>query len=94
MLGWVNARYRPGEIYITENGCDVPDESSLPLPAALDDGFRRRYYAEHVQQATLAVREDGVPLRGYFAWSLLDNFEWCATVPRPRGFGTRLHPQR
>lgn len=62
------------EIYITENGC-----SSSDVPA--DDGkvydtdrvMYLRSYLTHLQRAT----NDGVPVRGYFLWSLIDNFEWA-----------------
>ncbi|KAK9827612.1 hypothetical protein WJX81_006199 [Elliptochloris bilobata] len=77
MLNWVNNRYHPGEIYVTENGCDVPGESGLALPEALNDTFRVNFYQGYVQAAAQAAAYDGVPLKGYFAWSLLDNFEWA-----------------
>ena len=41
---------------------------------ALDDSFRVKYYQEYLAQAMAAVEQDGVRLKGYFAWSLLDNF--------------------
>lgn len=62
------------EIYITENGTAAADE-----PAAdgkvydLDRVMFLREYLGHLQRAT----DEGVPVRGYFAWSLLDNFEWA-----------------
>lgn len=63
-------RYHPGEIYVTENGVDVPNENSLSLADALNDTFRVNFYQGYVQAAQQAVI-DGVPLKGYFAWSLL-----------------------
>ena len=63
-------RYHPGEIYVTENGVDVPNENSLSLADALNDTFRVNFYQGYVQAAQQAVN-DGVPLKGYFAWSLL-----------------------
>lgn len=53
-----------GDIYITENGL-----------ASTNDGDRVRFINESLPCA-LKVREDGIPLKGYFYWSLLDNFEW------------------
>lgn len=44
---------------------------------ALDDTFRVHYYEQYLAEAMKAVQEDGVKLKGYFAWSLLDNFEWA-----------------
>ena len=64
-------RYHPADIYVTENGCDVPGESDIPLPDVLDDTFRVDFYAGYVRAAQEAVAYDAVPLRGYFAWSLL-----------------------
>lgn len=42
----------------------------------MDDPLRRRYLRDHLRAARAATR-NGVDLRGYFAWSLLDNFEWA-----------------
>jgi len=56
---------------VTENGCDVPGEDKIPLPDVLDDTFRVDFYRGYVQAAQEAVTYDAVPLRGYFAWSLL-----------------------
>ena len=61
------------EIYITENGC-----SSSDLPAAdgrVYDTDRVMYLRNYLTQLQRAVG-DGVPVRGYFLWSLMDNFEW------------------
>jgi beta-glucosidase len=62
------------EIYITENGC-----SSSDVPAAdgtvydTDRVMYLRNYLSQLQRATA----DGVPVKGYFLWSLMDNFEWA-----------------
>lgn len=60
-------------IYITENGGAFPDSIR---DGVIDDQDRVDYYASHID-AALQAREGGVDLRGYFAWSLLDNLEWA-----------------
>ena len=49
----------------------------------VQDPERLRYLAAHLDAAADAI-DDGVPLVGYFAWSLFDNFEWAL------GYGTRF----
>lgn len=69
----VNQVYRPPKIYITENGCsygDAPDADGR-----VRDERRLAYLRDHFASAQRA-REAGVPLAGYFVWSLMDNFEW------------------
>jgi beta-glucosidase len=69
----VHRDYSPASVYITENGAafsDIVDHQSLVL-----DPERREYFQEYISAAGTAL-EAGVPLAGYFAWSLLDNFEW------------------
>lgn len=73
VLAYLNERYAPGAIYITENGAAYPDEVQ---PDGIHDTSRVTFYREHLTQAGRAVT-DGIPLRGYFAWSLMDNFEWA-----------------
>jgi len=76
-LEYVNDRYKPQEIMITENGCDVPGENDMSMSDALNDTFRIKYYESYLDNVAAAVRESKVPVTGYFAWSLLDNFEWA-----------------
>ncbi|KAL0039349.1 hypothetical protein WJX79_004246 [Trebouxia sp. C0005] len=77
LLVWIDQRYNHPDIYVLENGVDCPQESTIPLPDALDDTFRVHYYEQYLAEAVKAVDEHGVKLKGYFAWSLLDNFEWA-----------------
>ncbi len=72
---WNSHRYGKPAMYITENGCDVPGESAAPLKEALQDGFRISYYQRYLG-AMQQAKALGADVRGYFAWSLLDNFEW------------------
>lgn len=60
-------------LYVTENGMAAPDAAD-PQGRVRDDD-RISYLARHLQVCRQAIAE-GVPLKGYFAWSLLDNFEW------------------
>jgi beta-glucosidase len=66
--------YRAPRIYITENGSAWADEV-LP-DGQIEDKERMAYLEDHLAASIRATR-DGVPLAGYFAWSLLDNFEWA-----------------
>lgn len=83
MLNWVNDRYKVSDhssnlwIYITENGCDVLHESSILREEALNDTWRVEYYDKYLQELDKVILEDDVKVIGYFAWSLLDNFEWA-----------------
>ncbi|GAB2516505.1 GH1 family beta-glucosidase [Microbulbifer agarilyticus] len=60
-------------LYVTENGMAADDEL---CSGAVDDEIRVAYFQSHLQAAEAAIAA-GVDLRGYFAWSLLDNFEWA-----------------
>jgi beta-glucosidase len=64
--------YGAPEIYITENGAAFADEI---VGGRVDDPRRVDYLRTHLEAAHRAIA-DGVKLRGYFCWSLLDNFEW------------------
>jgi beta-glucosidase len=68
----INQDYAPKEIYITENGAAYKDELK---DGKISDEKRVAYLREHFLQAHRAI-QDGVPLKGYFVWSLMDNFEW------------------
>lgn len=73
-LLWVKQRYGDLPLYITENGAAFFDPPT-PIDGRVDDPLRVHYYREHLRAAYEALRQ-GVDLRGYFAWSLLDNLEW------------------
>lgn len=64
--------YNAPDIYITENGAAYVDEV---VNGAVNDPQRTDYLRTHLRAAHRAI-QDGAQLRGYFCWSLLDNFEW------------------
>jgi beta-glucosidase len=72
-LLWVHRDYSPPEIIISENGAAYEDR--VEADGQVRDANRQRYLERHVAKAADAI-DAGVPLIGYFAWSLLDNFEW------------------
>jgi beta-glucosidase len=81
ILAYVHRNDAPPALHITENGAafvDViePDGSILDLE-------RAEYLVAHLEQAGRALRA-GIPLKGYFAWTLMDNFEWA------HGYGQRF----
>jgi beta-glucosidase len=73
ILEWMKQRYGNLPLYITENGAAFDDVVSPNF--AIDDVERVQYLHNHLRAARRAI-EAGVDLRGYFVWSLLDNFEW------------------
>ena len=69
----VQRDYAPPALYVTENGAAYDDTVRA---GRVDDPQRIAYYRGHLAACAEAIAQ-GVPLRGYFAWSLLDNFEWA-----------------
>ncbi|KAI3878458.1 hypothetical protein MKW92_040040 [Papaver armeniacum] len=77
LLHYTKRKYKNPLIYITENGISEKNDPTLSLKEALKDDLRIIYYHSHLYQVQRAIKE-GVDVKGYFAWSLLDNFEWNA----------------
>lgn len=73
MLVDLHQQYTLPPIYITENGAAMPDRL---VDGQVDDPARVAYFDAHLNAVHDAL-EQGVDVRGYFAWSLLDNFEWA-----------------
>ncbi|KAF9523273.1 glycoside hydrolase family 1 protein [Crepidotus variabilis] len=64
-------------IYITENGFAAKSDLTNPIPEVTHDPDRVEYYRTYTEAMLQAIHEDGVEVKSYFAWSLLDNFEWA-----------------
>jgi beta-glucosidase len=81
VLLWIKERYANPPVYLTENGAAFDD----PVPAGgeVQDRLRVDYLRRHLLAAADVLR-NGADLRGYFVWSLLDNFEWA------HGYGKRF----
>lgn len=73
VLNRINTNYELPPIYITENGAAYPDVVSTD--GRIHDERRIDYLRQYIGQLRLAM-QDGVDVRGYFVWSLMDNFEW------------------
>ena len=69
----IHHEYRPARIHVTENGAAFDDVAGVD--GYVDDENRVEYLRGHVDAVRRAL-DAGVPLAGYFVWSLLDNFEW------------------
>jgi beta-glucosidase len=82
VLVWVKERYGNPPVYITENGAAFFDPPVVDGDR-VEDPLRVAYLRRHLEAARAALAA-GVDLRGYFVWSLLDNFEWS------RGYSMRF----
>jgi beta-glucosidase len=83
VLVWVRDRYSNPPLYVTENGAafyDPPVAWTDPLP----DPLRVDYFRQHLRAVHDAI-DAGCDVRGYFAWSLLDNLEWSLGFSRRFG---------
>ena len=74
LLMRLRREYTQGPIYITENGYPLRDEEVGG--SDLEDQPRIDYIRDYLAAAWRAMQE-GVPLKGYFVWTLMDNFEWA-----------------
>jgi beta-glucosidase len=70
----VTTLWKPKEIYITENGCSADD--IVRPDGRINDTDRVMYLRNHLMHLQRAAAE-GYPVKGYFLWSLLDNYEWA-----------------
>ncbi|KAG2396452.1 Beta-glucosidase 24 [Vigna angularis] len=73
LLEYTKEKFNNPVIYITENGIDELNDGKM----VLNDRTRIDYFSHHLLYLHRAIR-NGVRVKGYFAWSLLDNFEWTA----------------
>lgn len=83
ILTWFHERYGDVAVYITENGAVFADPDAVPADG-INDTARLAYIANHLLAAHDAIAL-GVNLRGYYVWSLLDNFEWAEGYTRRFG---------
>ena len=74
VLNWVKERYANPPVYVTENGAAFYDPPTV-AGNELSDPLRVDYLRQHIGAVGAAI-QSGCNLKGYFAWSLLDNLEW------------------
>ncbi|XP_048328931.2 beta-glucosidase 44 [Ziziphus jujuba] len=72
-LMYVKDRYQNPTVILSENGMDDP--GNVTIPEGLYDTTRINYYRNYIRQMKKAI-DDGANVIGYFAWSIVDNFEW------------------
>lgn len=80
LLHWIADRYDNPPIYITENGCAFDDQV---IDGKVNDTDRIDFFKSYLNEIGIAI-ESGVQVKGYFIWSLMDNFEWAL------GYGKRF----
>ncbi|KAI4333785.1 hypothetical protein L6164_018548 [Bauhinia variegata] len=73
---YVKDKYGNPPVIITENGMDDPNKRFMTLEEALQDDKRIRFHRDYLSNLSAAIRQDDCNVRGYFVWSLLDNWEW------------------
>uniref|UniRef100_G3Q7H3 Glucosidase, beta, acid 3 (gene/pseudogene) n=1 Tax=Gasterosteus aculeatus aculeatus TaxID=481459 RepID=G3Q7H3_GASAC len=71
LLKYIKDTFNNPAVYITENGFSQVGQLQI------EDVQRSEFYKDTILEVAKAIQEDGVNVRGYFAWSLLDNFEWA-----------------
>ncbi|XP_050371156.1 putative beta-glucosidase 41 isoform X2 [Argentina anserina] len=73
---YIKDKYGNPPMMITENGMDDPNKPFTSMDNALNDEKRIRFHRDYLSNLSAAIREDKCDVRGYFVWSLLDNWEW------------------
>ncbi|MBW4436765.1 MAG: beta-glucosidase [Pleurocapsa minor GSE-CHR-MK-17-07R] len=75
ILTRIHQDYHPKALYVTENGAAYDDVLDATT-GGVHDPDRIEYLRQHLEAAKCAI-DNGAPLKGYFVWSLMDNFEWA-----------------
>ncbi|KAM1214734.1 hypothetical protein ACFX2I_011219 [Malus domestica] len=78
LMNYIKKKYGNPLVIITENGMDDPNSPFISLKDALKDTKRIKYHHDYLKNLLASIKEDGCNVKGYFAWSLLDNWEWAA----------------
>ncbi|EOA26977.1 hypothetical protein CARUB_v10023074mg [Capsella rubella] len=76
VLNYVKDKYNNIPVYIKENGIHETDDGTRPREEILNDTFRIDYFKAHFEALHNAIVKDGCDVRGHYAWSMMDNFEW------------------
>ncbi|KAK6133889.1 hypothetical protein DH2020_032350 [Rehmannia glutinosa] len=84
LMNYIRQKYGNPLVLITENGMDDGNSPLTSIKDALKDKKRIKYHNDYLTNLLAAIKEDGCNVRGYFSWSLLDNWEWGA------GFSSRF----
>jgi beta-glucosidase len=77
LLLYTKEKYNNPLVYITENGINEYDDPTLSVKESLMDTFRIDYHFRHLFYLRSAI-EQGANVKGYYIWSLFDNFEWSS----------------
>ncbi|XP_039124955.1 beta-glucosidase 13-like isoform X1 [Dioscorea cayenensis subsp. rotundata] len=77
LLLYIKNKYNDPVIYITENGISQNEDGKLTIQEGLNDEERIKYHTLHLIKLEEAIRL-GVKVKGYFTWSVLDDFEWSS----------------
>ncbi|TYJ00512.1 hypothetical protein E1A91_A13G090800v1 [Gossypium mustelinum] len=78
VMKYIKEKYGNPLVIITENGMDDPNNLLTPVKDVLKDEKRIKYHIDYLTNLLAAIEEDGCNVKGYFVWSLLDNWEWVA----------------
>ncbi|KAF2319501.1 hypothetical protein GH714_016488 [Hevea brasiliensis] len=76
LLNYTKDTYNNPVIYITENGVDEYNNETLSWQEGTLDDHRIQYYKTHLWNVLGSIKEYNVNVKGYFAWSFMDNYEW------------------
>ncbi|KAJ4960937.1 hypothetical protein NE237_020847 [Protea cynaroides] len=78
LMNYIKHKYGNPLVIITENGMDDPNDPFTSFKDAIQDKKRIKYHSSYLSNLLASIKEDGCNVRGYFAWSLTDNWEWSA----------------
>ncbi|XP_077211412.1 beta glucosidase 40 [Tasmannia lanceolata] len=78
LMNYIKQKYGNPPVFITENGMDDSNNPFISVKDALKDEKRIKYHNDYLSNLLSSIRDDGCDVRGYFVWSLLDNWEWAA----------------
>ncbi|PIN21943.1 Beta-glucosidase, lactase phlorizinhydrolase [Handroanthus impetiginosus] len=84
LMNYIRQKYGNPPVIITENGMDDGNSPFVSIKDAQKDEKRIKYHNDYLTSLLTAITEDGCNVKGYFVWSLLDNWEWAA------GFSSRF----